>query len=256
MITSEEHRRFCNILDSFSYDRDPSGIGTLNEKSLHNVLKNYFSSDADTREVKCGAFAADIKEDNMITEIQTGSFYGMKRKLDFFLKENRVRIVYPVIKSKRIFWIDPASGESLCSNRNVKGNSIYTLFSELLYISDFLGNPDLTLSVAEVVCDEYRLRDGWGKDNKKNAKKIDMVPVDLLDIYDIFLPDSLYDFFPEKLGDLFTRTELGKATGTGGRRLWAVMKLFTDFDIIEKTGKMDNSSRKVFYKKKINENMI
>ena len=78
--------RFADALSAtLESERGGRGIGTLGEKTLHAVLKNYFEPNAANHEIKVGGFVADIVNDKGVTEIQTRSFDRLKRKLSTFL---------------------------------------------------------------------------------------------------------------------------------------------------------------------------
>ena len=84
------------------------GIGTLNEKHLHAILKDYMTEDNAHQEVRlddhiitarypikddkvikrdADRYVADILTDaGEIIEIQTGSFYPLAKKIDFYLR--------------------------------------------------------------------------------------------------------------------------------------------------------------------------
>ncbi len=72
------------------------GIGTLSEKTVHAVMKNYYAPDTDMHEIPIENFVADIFTGQEIIEIQTRAFYKMRRKLDAFLPLYPVTIVYPI----------------------------------------------------------------------------------------------------------------------------------------------------------------
>ena len=57
------------------------GIGTLSEKTVHAVMKNYYAPDTDMHEIPIENFVADIFTGQEIIEIQTRAFYKMRRKL-------------------------------------------------------------------------------------------------------------------------------------------------------------------------------
>ena len=93
------------------------GIGTLNERSVHAVLKRYIEPDADYHEVPVGRFFADIARDGVICEIQTSRIYSLSEKLRHFLEHSDVILVTPQIlrrhtlrvcrraaDGKRTFW--------------------------------------------------------------------------------------------------------------------------------------------------------
>ena len=88
-------------------------IGLYKEKRLHRILKRLVCENPDAHEFKIGNYVADVFETGRITEIQTGSFYPLHRKLTYYLAKTdyEVRLVHPVIAEKRIIRIDKESGE-------------------------------------------------------------------------------------------------------------------------------------------------
>ena len=55
-------------------NRERQGIGTLGEKTIHAVLKNYYAPDCEMQEIPIENFVADIFTGTEIIEIQTRSF--------------------------------------------------------------------------------------------------------------------------------------------------------------------------------------
>lgn len=86
-------------------------IGTLGEKTLHALLKQYYEPDESKQEIKVGRFVADIKNDSGIIEVQTRNFNVLRRKLEAFLPEHEVTVVYPVAQTKWLLWINETTGE-------------------------------------------------------------------------------------------------------------------------------------------------
>ena len=90
-------------LEKALQDVEKDKIGLLKEHTLHRVLKFYFSLDESNHEIKIGRMYADVVLDNHIYEIQTKSFNTMRNKLDNFLKDYQVTIVYPIALNKTIY---------------------------------------------------------------------------------------------------------------------------------------------------------
>ena len=123
---------FNSVCRSFvGIDRRRTGIGTLAEKTLHLVLKNYIDPREVNHEVKVGRKVADIKSGDFITEIQTRNFNLLRPKLTEFLKDYKVTVVFPVAKEKYIYWIDPNSGEVSEPRKSPKKGSALDIFPEL-----------------------------------------------------------------------------------------------------------------------------
>ena len=87
------------------------GIGTLSEKTVHAVMKNYYAPDTDMHEIPIENFVADIYTGQEIIEIQTRQFNRMRGKLQAFLPLYPVTIIYPIPYEKWLIWIDEDSGE-------------------------------------------------------------------------------------------------------------------------------------------------
>ena len=92
-------------------DRQRLGIGTLSEKTVHAIFKDYYESDEDHQEIPIENYVADIYRDGEIIEIQTRQFNRMRGKLQTFLPLYPVTIVYPIPYEKWLIWIDEDSGE-------------------------------------------------------------------------------------------------------------------------------------------------
>ena len=68
-------------------------IGTLNEKSLHEEVKNLYLKNEAKGEVKVAGLIVDVvTSKNELIEIQTSGFYKIKHKLDALLRDYAVKI--------------------------------------------------------------------------------------------------------------------------------------------------------------------
>src|SRR5512144_110778 len=79
-----------------------NGINTLNEKSLHASLKQWYASPGDQLEVRVDGYIIDLVRGDLLVEIQTGGFSPLKRKLARLVQSHPVRLVYPIAQEK---WI-------------------------------------------------------------------------------------------------------------------------------------------------------
>ena len=226
--------RICCEVVSDGHER--YGIGTYKEKKLHLILKKYFEPDTRLHEVPYCGFICDVKRDDLITEVQTTGLRTMGRKLAAFLPECRVRIVFPIITEKRIVWVNPEDGTVSEGKKSPKKENGFRLLSELLYISDFLSDEKLTVTAVYLRADEYRMLNGWSRDRKKGAEKLQTVPTELLEIED-FSPGVDVSLFLGQLPfDTFTRAEFSKATGLRGRALWSALKLLREQGAVAEAG--------------------
>ena len=153
-----------------------NGVGTLSEKTVHAVLKYYYVPNEAYHEIKVGNYVADALFDGEIYEIQSKSFFTMKNKLDLFLKDHDVTIIYPIPICKTISYIDPDTGEISKPVKSSKKGKLYDIVPEIYGIKDYLNNKKLHFILCFIEMDEYKILDGWSKDKKKGATKMDRTP--------------------------------------------------------------------------------
>ncbi len=215
-------------------------IGRLQEKRLHATLKFWLDPDETHHEVPlpCGA-VADIFDGEHVTEIQNGNFSGFRIKLMRLLEEYPVTVIFPLVRQKTLYWVDPATGEWSAARRSPKIGTFADAAPELLYIQKLLFLPNLTLRLQLIDVEEYRLQDGWGNDGKRGAHRLERIPTAIGDALTIRTPAELRQCLPPKLPDTFTSKDFAKAMRYRGRKLSAALKLFYETGVItrEKQGR-------------------
>lgn len=221
-------------------DRQRPGIGTLSEKTVHAILKNYYEPDEDRQEIPIYNFVADIFSDGEIIEIQTRQFNKLRDKLEAFLQQFPVTIVYPVPREKWIIWIDEESGELSKRRKSpLKGNP-YAVFPELYKIKSFLKNPNLRVRVAMMDMEEYKLLNGWSKDKKKGASRYDRIPTELVEEVEINCIEDYMQFVPFDLKDRFTSKEFAKSAHISVSLAQTVLNILHHVGTVERVGKLGN----------------
>lgn len=203
-LFEETKNRFLNT------QRERYGIGTLQEKTVHAILKNYYAPDTDMHEIPINGYVADIYTGTEIFEIQTANFNKMRDKLDSFLPQYPVTIIYPIPHTKWLSWMDVETGEcSPLRKSPVKGN-VYKAFYELYKIKSYLSHPNLRLCFPLLDVEEYRLLNGWSKDKKKGSSRYDRIPVALVDEIRIECIEDYMQLIPYELIEPFTVSEFAK----------------------------------------------
>lgn len=230
--------RFEEICDTWLVsEKEKIGIGTQSEKSLHAILKRYFEPDTEKHEVKIGNYIADIANDGNIIEIQTRDLYRLTPKLSTFLVENRVTVVYPIVVKKRLFWLEKETGECKSVRKSNKCGKEIDVLAELYGLKQFLRESNFRVCVILLDVNEYRALDGYGKDKKKRATKLDILPSALLD--EIYLETSAdYRLFlPDGLPQAFTSEDYRKAAGCA---LWIArraLNVLSNLGLISEIGR-------------------
>ena len=163
-MTSEETARFTAAKERIiGKNRERNGIGTLSEKTVHAVLKNYYAPDETQHEIPVEGCVADIFNGKEIIEIQTRSFDRMRPKLERFLPLYPVTIVYPIPYCKHVFWIDEETGEISGGRKSPLKGSPYLAFN----VSDGSGRYD-PLDIASL----QLWQQGQQEDNRQQIRRL------------------------------------------------------------------------------------
>lgn len=221
--------------------RDRHGIGTLSEKTVHAVLKNYYAPDEDMHEIPIEGYVADIYTGSEIIEIQTRQLNKMRGKLETFLPLYPVTVCYPIPRQKWLIWIDEASGELSERRKSPVTGNVYMAFPELYKIKMFLRHPNLHIKVVLLDMEEYRLLNGWSKNKKKGSTRYDRLPVSFVEEVDIDSVQDYLQFLPYDLEEPFTSKDYGKCVGIRRELAQVVLNLLTYTGTVERVGKEGRS---------------
>lgn len=218
-------------------DRQRPGIGTLSEKTVHAILKNYYEPDEDKQEIPIEQFVADIYANDEIIEIQTRQFNKMRDKLKTFLPLYPVTIVHPIPREKWLIWIDEESGELSKKRRSPAKGNPYLAFTELYKIKMFLKDPNLRLKLVMMDMEEYRLLNGWSHDRKKGSSRYDRIPTELIEEISITCPQDYMQFVPYDLEEPFTTKDFAKAAHIPIALSQTVLNILYYVGVVERIGK-------------------
>ena len=222
-------------------NRERQGIGTLAEKTMHAVLKNYYAPNEDMHEIPIENYVADIYTGTEIIEIQTRSMDRMRKKLEVFLPLYPVTIVYPIPREKWLYWIDEETGEVSQKRKSPKKGNPYQAFSELYKIRPYLKHPNLRLRLDLIDMEEYRLLNGWSKDKKKGSERYDRIPTGFAEEVCIDCIRDYMQLIPYELQEQFTAKDFAKCAKIPVRLAGTVLLIFNDLELVRRIGKKGNS---------------
>ena len=222
-------------------ERQRLGIGTLSEKTVHAVLKNYYAPDEDMHEIPIENFVADIFDGEAVIEIQTRSFQNMRRKLAAFLPLYPVTIVYPIPWHKWVHWIQPDTGEVSKGRRSPKTGHLYMLLPELYRIRPYLMHPHLCLLPILIDLREYRYQDGWGRDGKRGSHRADRVPFEIGPAKLLTGPADYISLLPDSLPESFTMKDFIKATRFSPRSASYALSVLREIGVARQIGQQGRS---------------
>ncbi len=230
-----DKKRFEEIRDAaVSSGREGRSIGTYKEKTLHAILKDYYAPDKSMQEISVDGYVADIYTGQEIIEIQTANFNKMRAKLNCFLPNYPVTVVYPIARIKYLSWIDEATGECSKPRKSPMKGSVYRAFVELYKIKSILSQENLCLCFPLLEVEEYRLLNGWSQDKKKGSCRYDRIPRALLDEIRLEKPEDYLRLIPENLPEPFTALEFGKAVGEKKQIAGIVLHVLNYLNVLER----------------------
>ncbi|MBN1779883.1 hypothetical protein JW948_02060 [bacterium] len=193
------------------------GIGSLNEKPLHASIKEWIARPGDRFEVTVDGYVIDIVRDDVLIEIQTGSFASLRTKLRALSGAHQVRLVYPVAMEKWIVKQKNGGPDEASRRKSPKKGRIEDLFHELVSFPDLILNPNFSIEVLMTKVEEFRhfqegrnwRRRGWSITERR-----------LIDVTDRRMfrnADDLKSLLPDNIGTPFTTKTLSELSGLSRR---------------------------------------
>ena len=222
-------------------ERERNGIGTLGEKTLHAVLKNYFEPSLDRHEVKIKSFVADIVAEDEIIEIQTRNFALLRKKLETFLEMGKVTVVYPIPHTKWLIWVDEKTGEETKRRKSPRHGSVYDAFFELYRIKYLLSHPNLKFCFVLIDVHEYRYLNGYSQNRKKGSTRMDRVPIDIVEEVYVNSINNYKYLIPDGLSEEFTAKDFASASKLRLPRAQTALNVLNYINVVERVSKIGNA---------------
>ena len=210
--------------------RGAGGIGTQSEKILHSILKYAIEPEDSLHECKLYGSVTDIFREGEVYEIQTRGLYRMRKKLDKFLPSHKVHLIYPVAKTKILHWVDPETGDIGEGHKSPKKGSVLDSLFELSAIRPYLTHENLIVHILLLNMEEYRYQNGYGKDKKRHATRMERIPLSLAEEITLASQeDYMKAFLPESLRAIpFTQKTYEKATRLKPRYAYSALQILID----------------------------
>ncbi len=216
-------------------------IGVQSEHTLHRVIKFYLSNDLKNHEILINKMYADVVIDNHIYEVQTKSFNLLRTKLERFLPNYDVTIVYPMALNKMIYLFNDY-GEVVKEFKSPKHLKLFDIMAELYRIKSFLTNEHLHLKIILLDIDEYRIEKAKTHRRRKGFERINQIPRHVHRIYDF---DQISDFKKElanyQLPSVFDSKIFSKVCKININTSRITLNILNYIGIVEIIGKDKNS---------------
>ncbi len=244
LCTEDRAAEFVEVCDRTESELTAAGgIGTLSEKTIHSVLKHFYAGAPEYEERRVllssgrgKGFVADVARPDGIFEIQTRHFYLLKKKLAAFLAVAPVTVVYPVVHRKTLRWIDPQDGTVSPPRRTGKINFGHRVLEELYGLGGLFPHEGLSVKLALLDVEEYKLLDGYGPDRKIRASRNDGFPQALVAEIDLRTPADYAYFLPETLPAEFTSADYAAACGIPRSCAQTCVRVLSGIGVLTRAG--------------------
>jgi len=185
----------------------------LREKPLHAALKRWYAQAGDRAEVAVDGYVIDLVRDELLIEVQTRGFSGMRAKVIALLaRGHRVRIIHPIAMDRWIVKID-LDGAVLARRRSPTHGCVADLVGELVSFPELLAHPRFEIEVLLTLEEEYRRHDPGRCWRRQGWTVVERRLVDVVDRRLLRRTEDLASLLPEGLPDPFTTADLAVRLG-------------------------------------------
>lgn len=189
-----------------------NGIGTLQEKSLHAAVKDWYAVPGDRLEHAVDGYVVDIvRDDSTLIEIQTGGFTPLKRKLQQLTADYTVRLVHPIAAMKWIVRVAADGVVEIGRRRSPKRGRAEHIFEELVSIPELINHDRFSVELLLIEEEEVRCYDGKGSWRHPEWRRHDRRLVDVEERRVFDRAEDFLAFVPADLPRPFTNRELAEA---------------------------------------------
>jgi len=192
------------------------------ESSLHRALKDHYGSGSGGRsEVSLEGYRIDaVDARGTLVEIQSGPLGPLRSKLCKLLPRFPVRVVKPVVLTRRVVRKRRLGSPDMSSRRSPKGGSLTDVFEDLVGLAGLLPEQNLHVELLAVSIDEVRVpRRRW-----PGYAIADRRLLEILDTCSIETPADLWKLLPEghDWRIPFTTSDIARRMG---RPLWFAQRV-------------------------------
>jgi hypothetical protein len=192
--------------------------------------------------VSIDGYVVDIVRNDLLIEIQTGSFASIKRKMHVLAENHLLRLVYPIAQEKWIARLTKNGNGTVASRRRSPKRGVpEQVFRELVSFPNLIVNPNFSIDVLLVREEEVRCHDGkrgWRRGGwiTHERRLLDVVTWQTLEE-----PADLLGFIPQDLTEFWTTADLAVAIG---QPRWLAQKMvycLREIGAVRMVGKQGNA---------------
>ncbi len=210
-----------------------TSIGTYQEYSLHDALKELYKADTGKTEVKIENYIIDVVKNSSLIEIQTRNFSQIREKLMNLLQLNySITLVHPIYEEK-IF--KTQIEDQISIRRSPKKDNLFEMFNELVYIPELIKYPKFTL---EIVFTKIEIQRKRIKQNK--YKVADKKLLEITRTFRFTKPEDFLFLIPYELQHKLTTKSLMTRLGIHYNLASKIIYFLAKIEVIKQIQKEGN----------------
>ncbi|MCH2202715.1 MAG: hypothetical protein MK102_12145 [Fuerstiella sp.] len=209
--------------------------------SLHQQLKEHYVRDPSRHEVDLDDYRIDaIDDDGQLIEIQCASLAAIRDKIVKLTKRNRVIVVKPLARKKKLLKKLRRNGKVVSSRYSPSHQTLPYIFLELVHFTNAFPHPNMQLDILLTEQEEIRVpakRKTWRRKHSVQDRAL----VNIEQTISVRTPEDLWQQLNLSLEGEFTTTDLAEF---GNMPRWLAQKAawcFRKMNFIETTGKQGNT---------------
>ena len=202
-------------------------------------MKAEYCGKSDRTEQKVEGYIIDIVKRKGLVEIQTTNFAKIKPKLHKLLRKYKITLVYNIPAIKWIIMTDK-NGNIVSIRRSPKRGHVFHLFEELIYLTDIIPNPNLSLEVVMTEEEEIRQDDGKGSWRRRGISIRDRKLVRIIERIKMNGKWDYIKILPEKIKEPFSTKDISNALSVSIYLSRKILFCLKKIKVIEDVGKKGN----------------
>lgn len=181
------------------------------ETTLHRQLKTRYGPDRGGRaEVVVEGFRIDaIAPDGALVEVQTAALGPLRAKLARLLPRHLIRIIKPVVVSRRIVRRARRDGPDLSARTSPKRGAPADAFDDLVGLARIFPHPNLSIEVLAVAIDEVRV----SRKRRPGFAVVDRTLREVIGTTPLRVAADAWSLLPDGLPSPFTTRDLAEHLG-------------------------------------------
>ena len=209
--------------------------------TLHQQLKEHYVSDPSCHEIDLDGYRIDaVAADGRLIEIQCGSLFAIRNKIQQLTQQHRVTVVKPLATRKKLLKKKRRNGKVISSRYSPVHQTLPFIFLELVHFTNAFPHPNLRLDILLTEQEEIRVppkRNSWRRRFSVQNRRL----VAIEETIPVRTAADLWTYLNPKLPPEFTTADLAE---TGDMPRWLAQKAawcFRRMEFFTAVGREGNS---------------